>query len=58
MAVAGAAVLLISSELPELLNLSRRILELRGGRLVGELPRERANQDALLRLIAGLESAA
>jgi len=58
MASEGAAVLLISSELPELLNLSRRILVLRGGRLVGELPRERANQDALLRLMAGLESAA
>jgi ABC-type sugar transport system ATPase subunit len=58
MAADGAAVLLISSELPELLNLSRRILVLRGGRLVGELPRERANQDALLRLMAGLESAA
>jgi ABC-type sugar transport system ATPase subunit len=58
MAAEGAAVLLISSELPELLNLSRRILVLRGGRLVGELPRERANQDVLLRLMAGLESAA
>jgi ABC-type sugar transport system ATPase subunit len=57
MAAEGAAVLLISSELPELLNLSRRILVLRGGRLVGELPRERANQDVLLRLMAGLESA-
>ena len=54
MAAEGAAVLLISSELPELLNLSRRILVLRGGQLVGELPRERADQDALLRLMAGI----
>ncbi|MGH7581787.1 MAG: sugar ABC transporter ATP-binding protein, partial [Gemmatimonadales bacterium] len=37
MASEGAAVLLISSELPELLNLSRRILVLRAGRIVGEL---------------------
>ncbi|MGH7592766.1 MAG: sugar ABC transporter ATP-binding protein [Gemmatimonadales bacterium] len=58
MAAEGAAVLLISSELPELLNLSRRILVLRGGRIVGELSRECADQDALLRLMAGLDSAA
>jgi len=31
----GAAVLVISSELPELLSLSSRILVLRAGRLVG-----------------------
>jgi ABC-type sugar transport system ATPase subunit len=45
---------LISSELPELLNLSTRILVLREGRLVGELPREEATQEALLRLMAGV----
>ena len=57
MAAEGAAVLLISSELPELLNLSRRILVLRGGRLVGELSREQADQDALMRLMAGVKAA-
>ncbi|HEX7048885.1 MAG TPA: sugar ABC transporter ATP-binding protein [Longimicrobiales bacterium] len=54
----GAAILLISSELPELLNLSTRILVLRGGRIVGEVAREDATQDGLLRLMAGLETAA
>ncbi|MBW3629438.1 MAG: sugar ABC transporter ATP-binding protein [Gemmatimonadetes bacterium] len=54
----GTAVLLISSELPELINLSTRILVLRAGRLVGELPRERADQQTLLRLMAGLDVAA
>ncbi len=53
----GAAVLLISSELPELLALSHRILVLRDGRLVGQMSREMASQDALLRLMAGLEAA-
>jgi ABC-type sugar transport system ATPase subunit len=53
----GAAVLLISSELPELLNLASRILVLRSGRIVGELSREEANQDRLLRLMAGLDVA-
>ena len=46
------AILLISSELPELLALSTRILVLRAGRLVGELPRALATQDNLLRLMA------
>ncbi|HEY3933066.1 MAG TPA: sugar ABC transporter ATP-binding protein [Gemmatimonadales bacterium] len=57
MAGGGAAVLLISSELPELLNLSRRILVLRGGRIVGELPRDIADQDTVLRMMAGLQAA-
>jgi ABC-type sugar transport system ATPase subunit len=55
LAAGGAAVLLISSELPELLNLSSRILVLRGGRLVGELARGQATQAQLLRLMAGLD---
>jgi ABC-type sugar transport system ATPase subunit len=50
----GTAVLLISSELPEILNLSTRILVLRQGRLVGELARGDATQEALLRLMAGV----
>src|SRR6476620_5370975 len=50
----GAAILLISSELPELLNLSDRILVLRAGRMVGEVARVDANQERLLRLMAGL----
>src|SRR5687768_4574330 len=54
LAAQGAAILLISSELPELLSLSRRILVLRAGRVVGELPRETATQDVLLRMMAGL----
>jgi ABC-type sugar transport system ATPase subunit len=53
-AAEGAAVLLISSELPELLTLASRILVLREGRLRGELTREAATQDALLRMMAGL----
>ena len=58
LAAEGKAVLLISSELPELLNLSTRIVVLRAGRIVGELPREAATQDAVLRLMAGLATGA
>lgn len=50
----GVAVLLISSELPEVLNLSTRIIVLREGRQQGELPRDQADQEALMRLMAGV----
>jgi ABC-type sugar transport system ATPase subunit len=50
----GVAVLVISSELPELINLSSRVLVLRSGHVVGEVPREEATQDHLLRLMTGL----
>jgi len=50
----GTAILVISSELPELLTLSDGILVLREGRLVGELSRAEASQEGLLRLMAGL----
>ncbi|MHB0999106.1 MAG: sugar ABC transporter ATP-binding protein [Armatimonadota bacterium] len=50
----GTAVLLISSELPEVINLSTRILVLRNGRIVSELSREQANQDTIMRQMAGI----
>jgi len=53
----GCAVLLISSELPELINLSTRILVLRSGHVVGEVSRTDATQEGLLRLMTGLEPA-
>jgi len=49
----GYAVILISSELPELINLSSRVLVMREGRIVGELNREETNQESVLRLMAG-----
>jgi ABC-type sugar transport system ATPase subunit len=51
----GLGVLLISSELPEVMNLSTRILVMRDGRLVGEVRREEATQAGLMRLMAGVE---
>jgi ABC-type sugar transport system ATPase subunit len=49
----GSGVLLISSELPELINLSTRILVMREGRMVGEVARAEATQENLMRLMAG-----
>ena len=56
LACEGTAILLISSELPELMNLSRRIVVLREGAQVGELSRAEFSQPALMRLMAGLQA--
>ena len=45
---------MISSELPEVLNLSTRLIVLREGRIAGELTREQATQDAVMRMMAGI----
>ena len=50
----GTAILLISSELPEVMALSRRILVLRQGRIAGEVARADFSQAAILRLMAGV----
>jgi ABC-type sugar transport system ATPase subunit len=54
LAARGSAILLISSELPEVVALSTRVLVLRGGRVQGELPREGITQDRLMALMTGL----
>lgn len=54
MAQNGSGILLISSELPEVINLADRVLVMRNGRLVGELPRAQASQSAVLKLMAGV----
>jgi ABC-type sugar transport system ATPase subunit len=56
LACQGIALLVISSELPEIINLSRRILVMRDGELVGELERADFSQARLLRLMAGVEA--
>lgn len=53
----GKAVLMISSELPELLALANRVLVLRMGHLAGELSAADANEESLMRLMAGVGAA-
>jgi ribose transport system ATP-binding protein len=43
----GAAVLMISSELPELLGMSDRVIVMRDGRIAGELPAGATEEDIL-----------
>ncbi len=49
----GLAILMISSELPEILAMSHRILVMNGGRLAGGLGREDADGPRVMRLAAG-----
>jgi ABC-type sugar transport system ATPase subunit len=53
-AIAGAAVLLISSELPEVLGLADRLLVMRAGRLVAELAPDATAAEQVFALAAGL----
>ncbi len=57
-AAAGAAVLWISSELPELIGMCDRILVMRQGRLAGELPRAEFSEERILSYAAGVAPAA
>ncbi|MFQ6097544.1 MAG: sugar ABC transporter ATP-binding protein [Armatimonadota bacterium] len=52
-AAEGAGVIMISSELPEILKMSDRILVMREGRLVGELARAEATQERIMLLATG-----
>ncbi len=53
---AGGAVLLVSSELDEILALSDRVLVMNGGRLTGELPIKQCSEAVLGRLMGGVEA--
>ncbi|HHT73735.1 MAG TPA: sugar ABC transporter ATP-binding protein [Firmicutes bacterium] len=49
----GAAVIMISSELPEILGMSDRIIVLSEGRLTGEFAREEATQEKIMAAATG-----
>jgi len=50
----GAAIIAISSDLPEVLAISDRIVVMREGRINGELTRRDASQEAIMRYAAGV----
>ncbi|PNY79300.1 sugar ABC transporter ATP-binding protein [Deinococcus koreensis] len=56
LAAQGVAILMASSELPEVLRLSDRILVMREGRLAGELSRAQASEERILALATGANS--
>jgi inositol transport system ATP-binding protein len=52
LAADGAAVIMISSEMPEILGMSDRVMVMRQGRVAGIVERSEANQVELMRLAA------
>ena len=53
LAAQGMAILMISSDMPEVLGMSDRIAVMRAGTIVGELDRAEANQENVLALALG-----
>ena len=51
LAEAGKAVIVISSEMPELLGITDRIYVMNEGRFVGEMPTKKASQESIMRTI-------
>jgi ribose transport system ATP-binding protein len=51
----GIAILMISSELPEVLKMCDRILVMHEGEITGELRREEATQEKIMALAMGLQ---
>jgi ABC-type sugar transport system ATPase subunit len=49
----GVAIVLVSSELPEILGMSDRVLVLHEGRITGEFVNENLTQEDILRCAAG-----
>ncbi len=58
LAAEGLAVIMVSSEIPEVLGMSDRVIVMREGRIVAELAGEAMTPEALVRAAAGIEAAA
>ena len=58
MAKSGIAVIVISSELPEILAVCDRIVTMREGRVTGEISRADATQEILMAMMTAHEGAA
>ncbi len=58
LAANGYGIILISSEMPEVLGLCDRILVMKGGRITGRFDRANANQEAILEAAMGLSKTA
>ena len=52
-AAEGMAILVVSSDFPELVSLSTRILVVHEGRLMGDVVAAKATEDTLLQMAAG-----
>lgn len=57
LAAEGVAIIIISSELPEVLGMSDRILVMSGGAIVAEFAREQATREAIMEFATGARRA-
>ena len=53
LAATGVGIIMVSSELPEVLGMSDRIMVVREGEITGILPKEKANQENIMTLATG-----
>jgi putative multiple sugar transport system ATP-binding protein len=58
LAAQGKAILVISSEMPELLGITDRLYVMNEGRIVGEMPTAEASQEKIMRAIVRAEGKA
>lgn len=58
LAAEGLAVIMVSSEIPEVLGMSDRVIVMREGRIVAEVAGDQMTPEALVRAAAGIEEAA
>ena len=55
LAKTGVGIIMISSDLPEVLGISDRVIVMKGGKIVGELNREDAREENVIALATGVQ---
>ncbi|MEM9575293.1 MAG: ATP-binding cassette domain-containing protein, partial [Pseudomonadota bacterium] len=58
LAAKGLAVIMVSSELPEIIGMSDRVIVMRDGRIAGEFSGDELNAEVLVRAAAGIDGEA
>jgi rhamnose transport system ATP-binding protein len=57
LAARGLSIIMVSSEIPEILGMANRVIVMREGRMAGVFPRDGLNAETLVRAAAGIKEA-